>query len=568
MARFGNSSTSSLFSSANAAATKTQSLNDSLAGYNYELSAKDEAAFNAYSSYLTSQAQKTSDPSKQLTYEKALTSAHKSYTSAEISRASTAVDYGEIDNTQKYSVISQLRDAAIQNGDEATAQSLEAKMAGLSMTIQNQQIAAENKASAASDKAARDQETAITKGASKAVGDKEDLIVQLNGLKTAGKITPAQYDDRMRQIYLGNPATGAQGLLSIVQAAKDATGDPNGTYQDKLNKFGADTKVQSYINGNKAAQGAVGDTMGQVMIKHPDGTYEFKTRDAGQLDANSPSILLKDDQGNVVKDANGHAITVPNYQGPQAFTDKGGAVTGFQYATSIDPNTGQPTRTAIPGKGPGGIRQINKESINNDDPSGVPYFYTEAGAKKFIGKDPKNGRAIMADDPSVITGKFDYGSTSVLGNTTEGEYATKHRGSIAGGSAGSLIGGIFSPVGGLVGGIAGSILGNNAQHKQELANAQAALAKVQAATAAAQQAAAQAATARAKAPAATASPAIAAPVNIAAGKPMVYLPSTPSNPLPTQNYASATSAYKDPKSTPAIASGIAAAVGYNPFPKF
>lgn len=563
MARFGNASTSSLFSSANAAATKTQNLNDALAGYTYDLSAKDEASFNAYTSYLSSQASKTSDPTKELTYEKAITSAHKSYTSAEIQRASTAVDYGQIDNPTKYQTLSQLRDAALQNGDDASAQSLEAKMASLSMTIQNQQIAAETKASTASDKAARDQETAITKGASKAVGDKEDLIVQLNGLKTAGKITPAQYDDRMRQIYLGNPATGAQGLLSIVQAAKDATGDPNGTYQDKLNKFGADSKVQSYINGNKAAQGAVGDTMGQVMIKHPDGTYEFKTRDAGQLDANSPSILLKGADGKPVMDANGHAITVPNYQGPQAFTDKAGAVTGFQYATSIDPNTGLPTRTALPGKGPGALAQVNKDRINNDDPSGVPYFYTESGAKKFIGKDSKNGLPIMADDPSVVSGKFDYGSTSTAGQAISPLTNTR----IGKTSIGSVIGGLVAGPAGIGLGAVGGLLAGS-QHQQDRAASQAALAKAQAAIAAVQQAAAQKVQVAAAAPAAKSAPSIGAPIYTAAGKPQVYLPSTPANPSPAQNYTTAASQYKDPKSTPAIASGVAAAVGYNPFPKF
>jgi hypothetical protein len=331
-------------------------------------------------------------------------------------------------------------------------------------------------------------------------------------MKLAGKITPAQFEDRMSQLYTTGTGT-LHGLLPLVQEAKDQTGDPNGSFQNKMNGYGADQKVQSYVNGVKQAAGGAGNLFDQTMIKNSDGTYAFHNRPTSEV---TGTVLMKDQNGNPLKDANGHAITVPTYAAPQAFEDKKGNVNGFQYATNID-GKGQ----AAPGTGAGAIRQIDGSQINTDDPSGVPYFYNDAGQKKFIGKDKVNGKPVMANDPSVVSGKNDFGSTNAIGQTYDP--IIKSGMEMAAGAAGglakigaSIMGGPGSNLGG---GIQNLILGTG-QHTQDRAAAAAALAKAQAA----QQAYTQALAAK-QAAINTAPPAMAAQMpTVVPAKGQMYLP--------------------------------------------
>lgn len=405
MSSFGNISASSLLSSANAAANKTQSYNDSLAGYQWDLSAKDQSAYQAYTDYLNKQATKyQSDPSKVLTYAKAATGAQKSYTSSEIGRISTQIKYGNTTNQGKYSAMAQLRDAAIQNGDQNLAQSLEGQMASLDVAIQNQ---AKSDATAAS--------TAQNKAYTSAMNRLSDGVNQLKAAKAAGQITPADYADRMRQMYLGNPATNSPGIISLANAAKEATGDPNGTYQSKLDSIAADSTVQGFVNGAQQAQGQAGNLFNKTITSSADGTYNFHDRPASEVAGN---VVLKDANGNPIMDANGHAVTSQIYTAPQAFTDTKGKINGFQYATNINAQGGM-----APGTGAGAIRQIGQQQINYDDPSGVPYFINEAGQKKFIGLDKANGKAIMGNDPSVVSGSTkDAGKSVGLPNVYSAAY--------------------------------------------------------------------------------------------------------------------------------------------------
>ena len=153
MPRFGNSSVSGLLSASKAAYERTQSYNDSIAAYEYELSDKSEDDFKKYQSYLSTRAAKTTDPSKQLSLQKTLTSANRAFRSNEIARATLDVNYGEIDDTQKYNKMYGLLQDAIGNGDYSQAQSIESQMSSLSIKIQNAKEAAANKAAAAGSKA-------------------------------------------------------------------------------------------------------------------------------------------------------------------------------------------------------------------------------------------------------------------------------------------------------------------------------------------------------------------------------------------------------------------------------
>lgn len=461
MARFGNSSASSLISSANAAQTKTQNLNDALATYNYDLSAKDQAAFQAYSQYLTNAAQKTSDPSKQLSYEKALTSAHKSYTSAEIQRASIAVDYGQIDNTQKYGVISQLRDAAIQNGDEATAQNLELKMAGLSQTIQNQAIAAQN----SSDRAGRQQQKAWKDAYSEATSKTNLDLKKLQGGLSKGEVTPDQFAEIKSQII------GRQ-VNIYKQAAENPSFDNASDYKDKLIALAQDKDTLKYLGDIKF------DDQGNVATKE-DGTIDIKPssyyKAGGFLSTGENPQALTIDEYGIASTVDRKKDGFGNYKTGQLADPTDQNPGTFEYQKKFDPSD-----TAK--------KMYLDRTLYKDKETGLNYFMDPVLGKVF--EDPKDGH--YGRNADLLKGKFDYGSTNAYGQQYGGALKSattaigNKAGAIIGGSAGNLAGNSFGPLGGFVGGAIGSFLGN-AKHQQELQASKDALAKVQAAQAVAAQ---------------------------------------------------------------------------------
>ena len=140
--RLGNSSVSSLLKQAQAAYERQQSYNDSIAAYEWELSAKTEQDWNKYQAYLKERQGKTNDAAKKLEMEKKLTSTYRAFNSAEIQRASLAVNYGDINKTQKYNMMFGLLQRAYANGDFELAGNIESQMASLSVQIQNEANAA------------------------------------------------------------------------------------------------------------------------------------------------------------------------------------------------------------------------------------------------------------------------------------------------------------------------------------------------------------------------------------------------------------------------------------------
>jgi hypothetical protein len=420
MARFGNTGTSGLLRTASSSLNRINAYGDAMAAAKWDASAKTQDDLNTYKTYLNGRIGDTQnlDPTKALTLDNTARSATRTFNSAETGRLTTSIKYGDASNTDKYNQLANLRQQAIANGDYSQAQTLEGEMASTSIAIQNEAISAQNKADANSAKA----DAAQNKGFTHAISQVEDQVKQLNSAKLSGQISPSVYDDQMRQLYMGNAQTGMPGLINLVTQARETTGDPNMTYQNKLDTLAGDRQVQKYVNGNSAANVAVGNNFTQTIVKNSDGTYAFHDRPASELatDANGkavPNKLLTDANGNPIKDAAGHAITIPQYAGATASSDKSGNVNGFQYATRFDSTTGAPA----PGTGTagGGLRQIDGREINRDDPSGVPYFYNEAGQKKFIGAVDASGKnvpagtpgshPIMANDPSVLNPNIDTG---------------------------------------------------------------------------------------------------------------------------------------------------------------
>lgn len=154
--RLGNTSSSALIRSANSAATAVAEYNDKLAALTYANSAKTDADFAQYQTYLNGRMQNLSsstsiaDASKLLTLSQTLTDAAKSNTSASILRENIQIMSGNASLSDKYNLIVNQYQRAVGNGDLALAQSLESQAYSVSQSIQYQAQQASSAASALS----------------------------------------------------------------------------------------------------------------------------------------------------------------------------------------------------------------------------------------------------------------------------------------------------------------------------------------------------------------------------------------------------------------------------------
>lgn len=144
----GNISTSSLFKSAASRQAKILSFQDQEAAFEYSQSAKTYDDFVTYSNYIGDRLSTTTDPSQALTYTKAINSAQSGYISNEIQRQSINVIEGGGTNTDKYHAMTDLFYQAADSGNYDLAQSMHLQLDNLSVTIQNEQIAAQRAAGA------------------------------------------------------------------------------------------------------------------------------------------------------------------------------------------------------------------------------------------------------------------------------------------------------------------------------------------------------------------------------------------------------------------------------------
>lgn len=134
-------STTSLLNSAASRRNKIQEMEDSLVAFEYSLSAKTYGDFQAYNNYLQDRANKNNgDPSKVLTYQKAIVGARKGYVTNEIQRANIDIIEGRGDNNTKYEKMKELFYQALDNGDYDLAQTLNLQLDNLSVKIQQEEI--------------------------------------------------------------------------------------------------------------------------------------------------------------------------------------------------------------------------------------------------------------------------------------------------------------------------------------------------------------------------------------------------------------------------------------------
>ena len=211
--KFGNTSASSLMKAAKSAYTQQATLQDSIAGYQYDLSAKTQSDLNNYLSHLNKQLgyYQNSDPVKTLDYQKKITSAQRSYTSAEIGRSTTQKYYGNATNQDKLNTMVNLYQQAIANGDENLAQSIESKAAVLQSQMLN---------SGGGSGGGSSTSTPYTKGLDNQLNKVNMGLKQAQDYFNSGQISQSEYmtkvanaldqkDQLLNSLYTENPADGS-----------------------------------------------------------------------------------------------------------------------------------------------------------------------------------------------------------------------------------------------------------------------------------------------------------------------------------------------------------------------
>lgn len=235
--RIGNTSASSLLKQAQAAYERQQSYNDSIAAYEWELSDKTEADWNNYQKYLKERQGKTQDAMKKLELEKKITSSYRTFNSSEIQRATLAVNYGDINKTQKYNMMFGLLQRAYANGDMELAGNIESQMASLSVQIQNEASAAAGRGGSG-------------RGGASGFTTIKNQVRQLEAEVDRAYQTGQKFNDGEGERYL-NAADYARMQAYILKqkfdiASAEAANDPN--KEDELSKLKASSEWRGLID--------------------------------------------------------------------------------------------------------------------------------------------------------------------------------------------------------------------------------------------------------------------------------------------------------------------------------
>lgn len=232
-------SVSSLLRSAQSRRKKVLDYEDSIAEYDFYLSAKNTDDYSKYRGHLEKRAKSQSDPSRRLTYVKKIDSARRTFTSHEIQRSTINVLEGRGSNQQKYNQMVGLYRYAISNDDLDLAQSLRSQLDSLDRTIQ-----AENERSQrAYSSMARNQTTSVVDHVDKLVNGKDlpdgrlslkelneifsqygdEGINQVAQQLYKNKVTPgvASMWDLIDYTLNGNPATGEMGIFEVLDSYAD-----------------------------------------------------------------------------------------------------------------------------------------------------------------------------------------------------------------------------------------------------------------------------------------------------------------------------------------------------------
>lgn len=319
---FGNSSSSALIKSANTAANEIATYNDSLAEYQYQLSAKTDDDLQTYQDYLNGRINtlnasgSVTDASKALSLTKSLTSAVSTNSSSNIQRENIQVMAGNGSLTDKYNTIVSQYTRAVGIGDMSLAQSLESQAYSVNQSIQLQNQNAADAAKTLQDAAVSYQGDVVTSiqnglkdlnnaAKSKSETDfnkyaQEYVDTNSDNLKALGVVLPKGAQPNYFNIVQG--LVGAQYNALVLKAQAEAPIDPtkaqNYAYDAQFLSDGS-TKVDT-LGGSLSIQEIAQAAQDPQMFAYNSttGTYKQTTKTGYQYE-----------------NINGQQQVVPTYSG-------------------------------------------------------------------------------------------------------------------------------------------------------------------------------------------------------------------------------------------------------------
>lgn len=341
-------SASSLLATATARRAKILEQEDAQVAFEWSLSTKTYDDFVAYSNYLSDRAGKTTDPSKQLSYQKAIVGARKGYVSNDIQRANIDVIEGRSTDTAKYGTMATLYHQAIDNGDYDLAQSLNLQLDNLSVKIQ---LAA----TAAAEAAQRVASTLAQNG----VKTLKDLATQI---KTGDQIITLGNGTLVKPVKL---------LNNELQAGQ-----------------GADTYFKDLYDTTKALQGLVVDAYHSATTQDAVNSIESSFKDQIEGTAKYGIVTGADGKtkqlsmGDIELAYRSQAANNPIYSvttsldqatGKQAFAFKENKIDDFTWTRNDDGSySATPTRVVVSSPGQTLDTQITKDGYVIGKGGGVP----------------------------------------------------------------------------------------------------------------------------------------------------------------------------------------------------
>ena len=437
MAKYGNTNVSSLMSAAKSAMAKRVTLEDSIASYEYDLSPKDQAAYQKYVDHLSGRLQQYQgvDPAKALSYQKALTTANRGFTSSEISRQSTQILYGNQSPQGKLQTLIGLYQRAMENGDENLAQRLEGQAASLQQTVMSAGRGGGGGGFGGGGGSSTDPQV---KGWQTMKGDLENHNELLQQMLREGKISTKEYlgggVDKNGNKFTGIHDT-MQGLEDVRKQAFDyaqQTGDPSAiNFVSDLSQKMRSHEYQNYIN-QSGLKGAAGQQLGSKTYDYQTGQWEFKTPGPDNLNgySNSPMgqlLKLKDQSGNnlVFTDSDNYQMLLPKNQMNKVGEKKSGDRIDWQQYSGYLPGTENTpsTDSSIYGPGFNPTEMIFTQDENGKTAGAIPKIAAMNPITHQLNVDPTTGQAriIRPEDigPSGTAGTGEFGAGFAIGPTNK-----------------------------------------------------------------------------------------------------------------------------------------------------
>ena len=301
MATYGNAgSLSSLLSAASSARKRQETLQDSIASYEWDLSAKTAEDFAKYGKYLQDKSTTYTnvDPSRSLEYAKKLTSATRAKASADITREGMGIMEGRGTKMGKLQKFSDLARQAYESGDMSLYQRLTSAGESLQIQIQNEQYAAAQAAAAAGERASAAYEKGVKQQLDMQLnapatenspgGVLSQLEAMKNGLKYGGNTFLGELQNKQGKTYFDAIKGSLEAIAGAYKQAAEATTDPEQKQKWMLeyNKVvngdkdfqiapGLAGKGLDFVNKQLELKGN-GQDPGRLVAK-PDGTFEYAT---------------------------------------------------------------------------------------------------------------------------------------------------------------------------------------------------------------------------------------------------------------------------------------------------